>query len=259
MFDIFYTVFKYKEKESPDKLGLYPERAHTQAMPERRYLWSSRILVILAVISMSITMMLALTIYLMLPQKTVYPRLLQINKYFSQLELVQPAERHILVTDLIAEQHISEYITLRNAITSDYDQLLSRWGQRQTIFWYSDANVYNKFYSTDVKYNLMLFKKKALQRYVKVEWVRPLTFGLWQAQFLTMDMSPDTDKIDTKIWRATLRITYMNLPFKTKDDAMKNPFGFVVTNYSLGYVGTPDTSPHYLQRARELAESGQEI
>ena len=116
MLDIFYTVFKFKEKESPDKLGLYPERAHTQAMPERRYLWSSRILVILAVISMSITMMLALTIYLMLPQKTVYPRLLQINKYFSQLELVQPAERRILVTDLIAEQHISEYITLRNSI-----------------------------------------------------------------------------------------------------------------------------------------------
>ena len=163
MLDIFYTVFKFKEKESPDKLGLYPERAHTQAMPERRYLWSSRILVILAVISMSITMMLALTIYLMLPQKTVYPRLLQINKYFSQLELVQPAERRILVTDLIAEQHISEYITLRNSITSDYDQLLSRWGERQTIYWYSEANVYSRFYNTDVKYNLIQFKKNALK------------------------------------------------------------------------------------------------
>lgn len=31
------------------------------AMPERRYLWTSRILVILAAISMSINMMLALT------------------------------------------------------------------------------------------------------------------------------------------------------------------------------------------------------
>ena len=29
MLDIFYTVFKFKEKESPDKLGLYPERDYT--------------------------------------------------------------------------------------------------------------------------------------------------------------------------------------------------------------------------------------
>ena len=257
MFDIFYTVFKFKEKESPDKLGLYPERAHTQAMPERRYLWSSRLLVIMAVMSMSITMILAMTIYLMLPQKTVHPRLLQINKYFSQLELVQPVERKILVTDLIAEQHISDYITLRNSITSDYDDLLSRWGERQILYWYSDSNVYSKFYNTDAKYSLMQFRKNSLQRYVKIEWVRPLTRGLWQVQFLTMDFTPKSEKIDTKIWRATLRIEYMTLPFKTKEDAMKNPFGFVVTNYSLGYVGTPETSAHYLQRAKELAESGQ--
>ena len=69
MFEIFHTIFKYREKESPDKLGLYPERVHVNAMPERRYLWTSRILVILAAISMSINMMLALTVYLLVPQK----------------------------------------------------------------------------------------------------------------------------------------------------------------------------------------------
>ena len=257
MLDIFYTVFKFKEKESPDKLGLYPERAHTKAMPERRYLWCSRFLVISAVMSMSMTMMLALTLYLMLPQKTVRPRLLEINNYFSLLEQVQPAERRILVTDLIAEQHIADYIMLRNSIGNDYDTLVSRWGPGQKLYWYSDQNVYNQFYNTEAQANLQLFKKEGLQRYVKVEWIKPLTLGLWQVQFLTMDIRPNSSKIDTKIWRATLRIEYKALKFNTKSDAMKNPFGFVVTNYSLGYVGTPETSPHYLQRAKELAESGQ--
>ena len=59
MFDIFNTVFKYKEKSSPDKLGVYPERVHIKAMPERRYLWSSRVLVIMAVFSICLNMILA--------------------------------------------------------------------------------------------------------------------------------------------------------------------------------------------------------
>ena len=70
MFDIFHTIFKYKEKESPDVLGLYPERVHVTAMPERRYLWTSRILVIIASMSICINIMLASTIYLLLPQRT---------------------------------------------------------------------------------------------------------------------------------------------------------------------------------------------
>ena len=66
MFEIFNTIFKYKEKQSPDQLGLYPERVHVEAMPERRYLWTSRVLVILSCLSISFNMMLAATIYLLL-------------------------------------------------------------------------------------------------------------------------------------------------------------------------------------------------
>ena len=66
MLDILRTVFKYREKQSPDKLGLYPEQVHVQAMPERRYLWTSRFLVITACLSICLSMMLAMTIFLLL-------------------------------------------------------------------------------------------------------------------------------------------------------------------------------------------------
>ena len=169
MFEIFHTIFKYREKESPDKLGLYPERVHVNAMPERRYLWTSRILVILAAISMSINMMLALTVYLLVPQKSVYPRLLQINKYFSELELVQQDEVYTRATDLLAEQHITDYIILRNTITNDYDELLARWGPGEIVYWFSARPVFEAFYRGDVQHNIMQFKEKGLQRFVKVE------------------------------------------------------------------------------------------
>ena len=199
-------------------------------------------------------MMLALTVYLLIPQKHVYPRLLQINKYFSQLELVPFEEIHTRAMDLLAEQHITDYIVLRNTITNDYDELLSRWGKNEVIYWSSAKDVYDEFYNSDVQHNIAEFKEKGLQRFVKVEWVRVLTLGLWQAQYLTMDLLPGQEKVETKIWRTTMRINFMRIPFPTKEDQIKNPFGFTVLNYSLSYVGTPETSSHYLERAKEKTE-----
>ncbi len=250
MFEILHAFFKHKEKESPDKLGLYPEMVHVNAMPERRYLWTSRIMVILASISMCINMMLAMTVYLLIPQKSVYPRLLHINKYFSQLELVPYKEVRTRAMDLLAEQYIRDYITLRNTITNDYDELLARWGEGEIIYWTSAKPVFETFYKSDVQHNMILFKEKGLQRFVKIEWVRPLTLGLWQVQYLTMDIIPGVKKVDTKIWRATMRIVFLRFPFPKKEDQIKNPFGFIVQNYSLSYVGTPESSAHYLERAK---------
>lgn len=204
MLEIFNTVFKYKEKQSPDQLGFYPERVHVNAMPERRYLWTSRVLVILACLSICLNMMLAATIYLLLPQRTVQPKLFQINKYFSMLEQVQPAEINFPVSDLITEQHITEYILLRYLVSSDYDELVTRWGPGSTIYWYSSPAVFREFSENDVAYSIMQFRQKSLQRDVEIDWIKPAALGLWQVQFRTMDYLPGSDKPTTSIWRATM-------------------------------------------------------
>ncbi len=254
MFEIFNTIFKYKEKQSPDQLGLYPERVHVEAMPERRYLWTSRVLVILSCLSISFNMMLAATIYLLLPQRTVYPRLFQINKYFSMLEQVQPAEINYPVSDLITEEHITEYIMLRYIVTSDYDELITRWAKGNTLYWYSARDVYDDFAKNDVQNNIMQFREKSLQRDVEIEWIKPLAKGLWQVQFRTLDYLPEYDYPVINIWRATMRISYVKIPFIKREDGILNPYGFLVNNFSLAYHGTPKTSAHYLETAKKATE-----
>lgn len=254
MFDMFKTIFKYKEKESPDKLGLYPESVHVNAMPERRYLWTSRLLVIISCLSISFNMMLASTIYLLLPQRTVYPRLLRINSYFSQLEQIQPIERYISASDLVAEQLIYEYIRLRHTITRDVDEIQKRWAEYEKLYWLSSNYVYKMFTETEVASNIENFKNKSLRREVEIEWVKILTPGLWQAQFLTKDYVNNETKPHISIWRAVMRVGYTKVPFRNREDLSKNPFGFVVENYSLGYLGTPETSAHYLETAKEASE-----
>lgn len=254
MFEIFKTVFKYREKKSPDKLGLYPESVHVDAMPERRYLWTSRILVVVSCMSISINMMFAATLYLLLPQRSAYPRLLYINDYFSRLDQIEPQERRISASDLIAEQHIYNYIQLRHRISRDFDELQRRWAPYETLYWYSSLYVYNTFASKEAKYSLDQFRSQSIVRDVEIQWIKILATGLWQVQFLTHDHLPGKDKPHTSIWRATMRIGYGKPPFRNRDDLAKNPFGFIVVNYSLGYLGTPETSAHYLETAKEFRE-----
>ena len=252
MLDIIQTIFKYKEKRSPDPLGHYPERIHVNAMPERRYLWTSRLLVIISCLSMCLSMMLASSIYVLLPQRGAYPRLLQSNRYFSQLELTDRQEKTVPVQDLLAEQYIEEYINLRHVISNDYDELMDRWSPGSKLYWMSSRSVFQSFTTNDVQNNILQFRMRSLVRLVEVEWVKPMTKGLWQAQFITMDYYPGETTPIVNIWRAYLRVVFTSINYNNRSLRTHNPFGFLVLNYSIAYVGTPEEPSSYLNTAKDI-------
>lgn len=252
--DIFNTVFKYKEKLSPDKLGAYPERVHIKAMPERRYLWTSRVLVIIAIFSICLNIMLSCTIYLLLPQKSSAPRLMYINNKLNQMQLLEASEINIPAFNLVTEQQIRDYIMYRYLISSRYDELVARWSPGSAVFWMSSVSVFRSFQEGEAKQGITLQRLRGLQRDVEIDWIDQIAQGVWQCQFRTLDYYPERNEPDTTIWRATLRVSYGNINFPNKNFAMRNPFGFIVNNYSLAYHGKPETSEHYLERARRTAK-----
>jgi len=253
MFDIFSTLFRFKEKESPDELGAFPVKVNVDAFPERRYLWTSRFLVILTSVSVCINMILVLTIYLMIPSIKVRPTFFNINKYFSDIEMVQPREIHYPVSDLITEEYIKEYLYLRYTMTSDAEELINRWRTGSKLYWLSTPEVYAAFQSGEMSTNIKLFKK-GMQRYIEIAWIRPLLRGLWQAQITTYDMMPGEEPVVT-YWRATMRVVYGKLTFADKEDKSFNPYGFLIESYSLAYHGTKGNVESYIDTARRQAES----
>ncbi|MBR6663333.1 MAG: hypothetical protein IKL33_00740 [Alphaproteobacteria bacterium] len=252
MLDIFRTVFKYREKRSPDKLGAYPEQVHVSAMPERRYLWSSRLLVIFSCISICLSMILASSIYLLLPQRSSYPRLMQANNYFSHLELTDLSEKHVPARELLTEQYIEEYIMLRHVISNDIDEILSRWSRGSKLYWMSSEKVYTLFTKDDAMEDLAKFRSQSLTRLVEIEWIRPISVGLWSAQFVTMDYYPNQKAPTVNIWRAYLRVAFTNINYANYRQRALNPYGFLVLNYSLSYLGTPEEPESYLNTAKDI-------
>ena len=254
MLGLFNTVFKYKENKSPDKLGKYPEAIHTMAFPERRYLWSSRLLVIFSCISICVNLMLVSGIYMMLPQRGASPWVFYHDKLLNQLTVLERQERPVAALDLLTESFIEEYIYLRHVISSDYDELMYRWGAGSKFYWMSSRTVYASFAANDIVNNVRDFRSTGLVRLVEVEWVKPISKGFWQSQFITMDFYPGEKIPIINIWRAYIRAGMTEIPYENKSIREQNPFGFTVTNYALAYVGTPGDPKSYLNTAKEVRQ-----
>lgn len=257
MLKLLNTLFRYREKSSPDNLGRYPEAVHIEAMPERRYLWTSRLLVILSVISFCITIMLTLTIYLLLPQRGATPRLLHTNRDFNNLERLQSREISAEAMDLLSEYYIDKYIRLRHEIPKSQFDLLTRWALDSEFSQLSSNMVFADFTNKATYDQIAGFVERGLVRRVEIEWIRRLTAKLWQVQFKTHNYYKDNPEASVIIWRAYLRVDYVEINLEKPERWDKNPFGFKVMNYSLAYAGTPQKSEHYLETAKAAAEQKQ--
>ena len=264
---IFSTVFRYRDKKSPDKLGLYPERFHINSFPERRYLWTSRILVIFAVISFCMTIILTMTIYLLLPQKTSSPMFYKINQVSYGLEQVQSSTTAIKLRDLLTEKYIDEYVRARHAIPRSTADLYYRWDTNSKFYWYSGLRNYYDFVNKQDKDQLKTFIRLRMRRKVEIEQIRQLTDNLWMAAFKTYTSTKDMPEPDIINWRAYLRIQYLEFDKyedieKTEEEKLDyttNPFGFKVMQYSLTYAGKPQKSDDALHTAKKVFENLEDV
>ena len=244
MVSILGTLFKYKEKESPDVLGYFPERVQVDAFPERRYLWTSRFLVMVTCLSICLNMIISCVIYLILPEQHVQPRLFVINKDTSQLEILERDERYYFAADLIAEQYIRDYMILRYTITEDYAELKDRWSKNSILYWYSTKTIFEEFLKKDAESAEEQFKSIGLQRYIEIDWTKRVSRSMWMVQFKTYDITRNNPKPKVDVWRATLRVGYDgNMRFKKPEDRILNPYGFLVYSYTLSYQGDYRNGP----------------
>ena len=152
---------------------------------------------------------------------------------------------------MLTEYYIDEYILLRHVISDDYDELVARWAAGAKLYWLSSHRVFQSFITNDVENSIRQFRTRSMVRMVEVEWVRPITKGLWLAQFITLDKYPDEIAPIVNIWRAYMRVGFTAINYANRRQRELNPFGFLVLNYSLAYVGTPDEPMSYLNTAKD--------
>lgn len=236
MFDLFYTLFKYKEKAQKDELGYYPEKVNVRAFPERRYLWTSRFFVIVSCLSLCLNMVLAGTIILLIPLKKIEIMPLRLDDVRHQIIPMEKFEDIEFAGNLVTESQVAKYITDRYTIEDKYEEFNKVKGENEFLHLASDDNIYKDYKEKELQYFEAL-QKQGVRRKVDIQQVYAVSFDFWQARFTTIDTIPGEDNPIKKHWVATIRMYFNFSKYDNKDLGLKNPFGMTVVEYDLSYMG----------------------
>lgn len=230
--NIFKFLFSKVDERTNDKLGAYPEKVHVGAMPERRYLKTSRIMTMVAAAMLCGTVILTCTVYLLSPLLRSEPLPLAIDKRFYKLEPVQNQVVVIPSSQLVMEEHIKQYILLRHTIVADIDEMQARWsGANSLLRWFSSPKVIQDF-AKEREVN-MARMAEGLTAEVNIRFVHRVDNGLWLAEFDTIEHMPEEEFPTVKRWRAVLETGFKNRNYPNRDERIKNPLDFFVDKYSL--------------------------
>lgn len=236
MFDLFYTLFKYKEKMQKDQLGYYPEKVDVRAFPERRFLWTSRFFVVISCISLCLNMILGGTLSLLIPMRRVGVMPLQIDYNLYQVTAMRPSETRAYAGDLVTESLMAKYVVNRYTIGDNYDEMMNRFSDHDFVFLASSEEIYRNFADTELPYFESL-QKKSVRRRVEIDIIYPVSFDFWQVRFRTIDTYPNQEEPIISRWIATLRMNFNSAKYEDKNLGMINPFGITITRYDLSYMG----------------------
>jgi len=199
---------------------------------EKRYLWTARAFAVVTALSVCCNIVLVLAIFQVLPLYRVEPFLLTFQNRSEQVYNIQPITTELRNRKAITEVFVREYVLLRSAFNSDISENEARWMPGGPIQEMSSNKVYQDFLDNVAKKAITVIKNKGMERAVKILSVNELAEGIWQVEYETRDMYPDSVRPEVTYWTASLNVGYRRKVVKY-NDRLKNPTGFIVTKYAL--------------------------
>ncbi len=200
---------------------------------EKRYLWTARAFAIITAISICCNIVLILAIIQVMPLFRVEPFLLSFQNKSEQVYNIVPL-KNLEDEKSITEIFVRQYVLLRSSFNRNIPEMEARWMPGGPIQEMSSPAVYEDFQKKTALKALQVIRSKSLTRSVKIISVNELTRGLWQVEYETRDMYPDSSKPEINYWTASLRIEYRGKSVKY-GERLKNPVGFTVVRYSLTF------------------------
>ena len=199
---------------------------------EKRYLWTARAFAVVTALSLCCNAVLILAIFQVLPLYRIEPFLLTFQNRSEQVYNIQPIANELRNRKAITEVFVREYVLLRSTFSGNVNENEVRWMPGGPIQEMSSNKVYQSFLDNVAKKALELVKNQGMERSVKILSVNELAEGVWQVEYETRDMYPDSTEPEVGYWTASLNIGYRRKTVKY-GDRLKNPIGFTVIRYAL--------------------------
>ncbi len=208
------------------------ENVFVANIAEKRYLWTARAFAVITALSLCCNVVLILAIFQVMPLYRVEPFLLTFQNRSEQVYNIQPITTELRNRKAITEVFVREYVLLRSTFTPDVAEVETRWMPGGPIQEMSTNKVYQEFLDNVAKKAISIIKNQGMQRDVKILSINELADGVWQVEYETRDMYPDSAQPEIGYWTASLNVGYRRKVVK-HGDRLKNPVGFTVGRYAL--------------------------
>ncbi len=199
---------------------------------EKKYLWTARAFAIITAVSICCNIVLIIAIMQVMPLFRVEPFLLTFQNKQEQVYNIVPIRGNMEDHKTVTEVFVRQYILMRSSFTRDIQEMEARWMPNGPIQEMSSVPVYEEFIQRTAKRALEIIRTKALAREVRILSVNEIGRGLWQVEYETRDMFPDSKSPTVNYWTATLRVLYRQKTVKYSE-RLNNPVGFTVDRYAL--------------------------
>lgn len=252
------NLFKNKKNNSPDVLGRYPEYMQVKALPERRYLKTSRLIALFIFLNLAVMIALSgLFIYSANRVDVVVGggrRGINVYSIDSSRKVLVPTEKDVHTVhslQLYIEALLRKYIQNRHTITWDNNQMKLKWDVTGPVSAFSDYKQVYMPFRADADIYLTESRKKKFVRDVHLYELNPVTTTLWEAVLDIFDM-PVPDEyapicncydnsqtcIECKVNNAYKRERFrviIRASFSGQKNLI-NPLGFIIHSYSMLYT-----------------------
>ena len=175
---------------------------------EKRYLWTARAFAVITAFSLCCNIVLILAIFQVIPLYRVEPFLLTFQDRSEQVYNIQPITNELRNRKAITEVFVREYVLLRSTFSSDVSEVEARWMPGGPIQEMSDNRVYQDFLDNVATKAVSIIKNQGMVRDVKILSVNELAEGVWQVEYETRDMYPDSAAPEVGYWTASLNVGY---------------------------------------------------
>lgn len=183
----------YSNTNKTDVLGVYPESVHTQALPERRFLKTSRMLTITAIFFNAFSLMLAGFIIYGVHHTDLMVASSKRSFFITQdhvekkLKTIEYNTKVVSSVQLLVESLIKRYLKERFTLPWDNNKSQKLWGQSGFVQTYSSQNVKNTF----VIESNQNFQKSRNENFIQDVFIYSLEYvkgNLWKATVEVVDL-----------------------------------------------------------------------
>lgn len=220
------------------RAGSWADDAMAQLRRSRQIAW------IVAIIAVLIAVVEALSIWAMLPLRTVVPYTLLVDRHTGYVEALKPLEAGLLAPDkALTQSFLVQYVLAREG----FDRATIREDYRKVALWSAEParSQYVAGMATTNPDNPAARVGNRAVIAVRVRSVSALQQGSALVRFETQLVDQERPATSRQYWVAVVRFRYSPEPMATEDRYI-NPLGFQVTSYRR----SPETLPSETIQAR---------